>query len=208
MGELERLKGEFESRKVKTYVVSGGDDEANVAWLRDVHSATGYSVGFPIIHDPEFEVFKRLGMLGNDAKPGDDARVRDAQRGVFLVDGKKIVRLVLHYPATVGWCSHEILRCFDALFRADQQLATPVNWIEGRDAFLQPDVETADALRDFPRGLRSIEVPSGIDYLRLTPDPLNRDDVGADGGLVHRRGSMTALDETSLAALDAASYGT
>ncbi|KAH8087598.1 peroxiredoxin [Aureococcus anophagefferens] len=113
LGELERMKHEFAARKVQVYVISCADAGANEDWLRDVHSATGYS--------------------------------------------------------------------------------------EGRDAFLQPEVETSDALRDFPRGLRSIEVPSGQDYLRLTADPrdpaLNRDDLAKDGSLKFRRGSRSSLDE-------------
>ncbi|KAK7249422.1 peroxiredoxin [Aureococcus anophagefferens] len=221
LGELERMKHEFAARKVQVYVISCADAGANEDWLRDVHSATGYSVSFPVIHDGDFEICKKLGMMPPGGAPDDEGRLRDLLRGVYLVDTAKRVRVIMHYPASVGWSSYEILRCFDALFRADAQLATPVNWIarrprppcfaarardappqEGRDAFLQPEVETSDALRDFPRGLRSIEVPSGQDYLRLTADPrdpaLNRDDLAKDGSLKFRRGSRSSLDEVGI----------
>ena len=129
LGELERLKSEFESRRIKIYAISCADSAANEDWLKDVHSATGYSVSFPIIHDSDFEICKRLGMLPPSGQPDDEARLRDLLRGVYLVDTMKRVRVIMHYPASVGWSSYEILRAFDALFRADAQLACPVNWI-------------------------------------------------------------------------------
>ena len=215
LGELERMKHEFAARKVQVYVISCADAGANEDWLRDVHSATGYSVSFPVIHDGDFEICKKLGMMPPGGAPDDEGRLRDLLRGVYLVDTAKRVRVIMHYPASVGWSSYEILRCFDALFRADAQLATPVNWIarrprppcfaarardappqEGRDAFLQPEVETSDALRDFPRGLRSIEVPSGQDYLRLTADP--RDPASA-ARFGRRRGDATRRAPSSTA---------
>ena len=129
LGELERLKSEFEARRIKIYAISCADSAANEDWLKDVHSATGYSVSFPIIHDSDFEICKRLGMLPPSGQPDDEARLRDLLRGVYLVDTMKRVRVIMHYPASVGWSSYEILRAFDALFRADAQLACPVNWI-------------------------------------------------------------------------------
>ena len=38
-------------------------------WLRDVHSATGYSVSFPVIHDGDFEICKKLGMMPPGGAP-------------------------------------------------------------------------------------------------------------------------------------------
>ena len=132
LGELERMKHEFAARKVQVYVISCADAGANEDWLRDVHSATGYSVSFPVIHDGDFEICKKLGMMPPGGAPDDEGRLRDLLRGVYLVDTAKRVRVIMHYPASVGWSSYEILRCFDALFRADAQLATPVNWIARR----------------------------------------------------------------------------
>ena len=126
------MKHEFAARKVQVYVISCADAGANEDWLRDVHSATGYSVSFPVIHDGDFEICKKLGMMPPGGAPDDEGRLRDLLRGVYLVDTMKRVRVIMHYPASVGWSSYEILRCFDALFRADAQLATPVNWIARR----------------------------------------------------------------------------
>ena len=114
LGELERMKHEFAARKVQVYVISCADAGANEDWLRDVHSATGYSVSFPVIHDGDFEICKKLGMMPPGGAPDDEGRLRDLLRGVYLVDTAKRVRVIMHYPASVGWSSYEILRAFDA----------------------------------------------------------------------------------------------
>ncbi|KAH8048567.1 peroxiredoxin [Aureococcus anophagefferens] len=184
LGELERMKHEFAARKVQVYVISCADAGANEDWLRDVHSATGYSVSFPVIHDGDFEICKKLGMMPPGGAPDDEGRLRDLLRGVYLVDTAKRVRVIMHYPASVGWSSYEILRCFDALFRADAQLATPVNWIARRP---RPPCFAARARRAAAGGPRRASSPR-----------LNRDDLAKDGSLKFRRGSRSSLDEVGI----------
>ena len=164
LGELERMKHEFAARKVQVYVISCADAGANEDWLRDVHSATGYSVSFPVIHDGDFEICKKLGMMPPGGAPDDEGRLRDLLRGVYLVDTAKRVRVIMHYPASVGWSSYEILRCFDALFRADAQLATPVNWIARRPR--PPQFRRARARRAAAGGPRRVPPARGRDVGR------------------------------------------
>jgi len=143
-------------------------------------------VSYPLIVDEGFELAKAVGARVQPASSAhglgadDDATrerqraARDAVRDVFVVANHDArVRLRLTYPATTGWSTFELLRCVDSLRRCDlANAATPVNWVPGRDVLVDVDVDAADALRDFPRGVRVVDVPSGRDDLRLTPDPV------------------------------------
>ena len=171
LGDLERLRGEWEKRETKVFVLAMGPRDLAEQWPKDVHSATGYSVSYPILFDPDLDIARVLGLVGVD----DAARTAtqaDNLRTVFVLGPDSRVRMKWTYPIAVGWSSFECLRALDALKRADLRLATPVNWVPGRDLFVDADVDSADAIRDFPRGLRTLEVPSGTDYIRLTPDPV------------------------------------
>lgn len=159
LGELERLRGEFEERNVKIYVLGTSSRETVEAWPADIHATTGYSISFPIIIDDNRLLAEALQLQGD-------------ARHLYFVDPDACVRLILTYPASTGFSSFEILRCFDSLSRTSAQIATPVNWVHGRDCLLTPNVKSAEALRSFPAGVRCVELPSGRDYLRLTPDPL------------------------------------
>ena len=66
----------------------------------------------------------------------------------------------------------EILRVIDSLQLCSKHLvATPVDWKVGDKVMIQPSVpkEKCDAI--FPDGYEVIQVPSGKDYLRKTPQP-------------------------------------
>lgn len=149
LGELERLKPELDARDIRVYVLGTSSRVSCEAWTADVYAATGFTVSFPIIIDSDLKIASKLG-LSTCARH-------------FLFVKKNRLRLHLTYPTSTGVSTFEILRCFDSLSRADQGLATPVNWIKGRDVFVA---------RDDVSCLRSIDLPSGIDYIRLTPDPL------------------------------------
>ncbi|KAJ8598138.1 hypothetical protein CTAYLR_007399 [Chrysophaeum taylorii] len=154
LGELERTREDFEKRRVKIFVLACGGGEA---WPADVHAATGYNLTFPLITDANLE--KSVG----------------APRAYYFVGPDARVRLVWSFPATTGVSSFEILRCFDSLARAERKLATPVNWVPGRDVLLVPEVDSEEALPEWPQGIRTISLPSGSAALRLTPDPLDDD---------------------------------
>lgn len=50
-------------------------------------------------------------------------------------------------------------------------VATPVNWKPGEEVVVQPFVPTDKARETFAKGVKLVELPSGKEYLRLTPDP-------------------------------------
>lgn len=167
LGELERLRSEFEERSVKIFVLGLGSSRTGVeAWPADVRAATGYDISFPIIVDETADAASRIVGSGSDKKY------------LFFLGPDATVRLVMTYPTTTGFSSFEVLRCFDSLLRAQAaKVATPVNWVRGRDCIVVDDKDDDDELpRDFPAGVRDVDLPSGQTYLRLTPDPLVADD--------------------------------
>lgn len=46
-----------------------------------------------------------------------------------------------------------------------------MNWQHGQDTVVLPTIPTAEARERFPKGIKLAELPSGKEYLRLTPDP-------------------------------------
>lgn len=66
----------------------------------------------------------------------------------------------------------ELLRVIDSLqLSSKHRIATPVNWKYGETCMIQPNVKTEECDRLFSKGYKIIQVPSGLDYLRTTPQP-------------------------------------
>ncbi len=62
-------------------------------------------------------------------------------RSVFIIDPKKVVRLILTYPASCGRNFDEIFRVIDSLQLTDKnKVATPANWKKGDDCIVVPSV--------------------------------------------------------------------
>jgi hypothetical protein len=54
---------------------------------------------------------------------------------------------------------------------AKHKVATPVDWKNGDDCMIQPGVKDDEIPRLFPKGHKTIEVPSQKSYIRMTPQP-------------------------------------
>ena len=50
-------------------------------------------------------------------------------------------------------------------------MATPVDWKQGDDVIVQPGVKQEDLAALFPKGVKTVSVPSGKSYIRVTPQP-------------------------------------
>ena len=88
-------------------------------------------------------------------------------RSVFIIDGKKKVRLSLTYPASTGRNFDEILRVIDSLQLTDgHKVATPANWRQGEDVIIVPSVKDEEARALFPAGW-----PEHKPYLRTVKQP-------------------------------------
>ncbi|MCL4312548.1 MAG: peroxiredoxin [Actinobacteria bacterium] len=161
LGEVARLKPEFDKRGVAVIGLSVDPVESHRAWASDIAETQGHALNFPVIGDPEHRVADLYGMIHPNAN--DTLTVRS----VFIIDPAKKVRLTITYPANVGRNFKEILRVIDALQLGDRyQISTPANWEDGDDVIIATTVTNEEARQRFPKGFKELKP-----YLRVTPQP-------------------------------------
>lgn len=161
LGEVARLRPEFERRRVKIIGLSVDTVQAHEQWSRDIRDVKGTIVEFPVISDLDRSIARLYGML----HPQHDELF--TVRSVFVIDPKRRVRLTLTYPQSCGRNFDEILRTIDSLQLTDSHgIATPADWRVGDDVIIPSAVSDEQAAGKFPRGWHEIKP-----YLRVTPDP-------------------------------------
>ena len=96
LGEVARLKPEFDKRNVKVIGLSVDPLGAHREWSRDIAETQGLAPNFPLIADADRKVSDLYGMIHPNAN--DTLTVRS----VFVIDPNKKIRLVLTYPASTG----------------------------------------------------------------------------------------------------------
>lgn len=161
LGEVAKLKPEFDKRDVKVIGLSVDPLDDHHAWSKDIEETQGVKLNFPLLADADRKVSTLYGMIHPNAS--DTTTVRS----VFVIGPDKKVKLMLTYPASTGRNFDEILRTIDSLqLTAKYQVATPVNWRHGDDCIIVPAVSDEEADKAFPKGYRKLKP-----YLRLTPQP-------------------------------------
>ncbi|MDA8393264.1 MAG: peroxiredoxin [Actinomycetota bacterium] len=161
LGEVARLKPEFDKRDTKVIGLSVDPVETHREWESDIAETQGYAVNYPMIGDPDRKVADLYGMIPPNA--GNTLTVRS----VFIVGPDKKVKLIITYPASTGRDFGEILRALDSLQLTERhQVATPVNWRPGDEVIISNSVSDEEAEQRFPQGFRALKP-----YLRLTSQP-------------------------------------
>ncbi|OWQ90561.1 peroxiredoxin [Sphingopyxis witflariensis] len=165
LGEVARLRPEWDRRGVKPIGLSVDPVEAHHKWEADIEETQKAKPDFPMIADPDGRVSALYGMIHPESDPILTVR------SVFVIDPAKKIRLILTYPPSTGRNFHEILRAIDSLQLTDARgVATPVNWSPGDAVVISPKMSDEEAHRQFPQGYRTLKP-----YLRLVdlqkPDP-------------------------------------
>jgi alkyl hydroperoxide reductase subunit AhpC len=161
LGEVARLRPEFEKRNCKVVGLSVDTVADHERWKGDIEETQGCALNFPLLGDPERKVAELYGMIHPNAL--ETLTVRS----VFVIGPDKKIKLTITYPAAVGRNFAELLRVIDALqLSAKHSIATPANWKPGGDVIISPAVSDADARQKFPKGWRALKP-----YLRITPQP-------------------------------------
>ena len=161
LGEVARLRPEWEKRNVKTIALSVDSAESHKGWIGDINETQHTTVDYPILADHDKKVGNLYGMIHPNAL--NNLTVRS----VFIIDPNKKLRLQITYPASTGRNFNEILRVIDSLQLTEyHSVATPVNWQDGQDVVVVPSISTEDARVKFPKGVTEIRP-----YLRFTPQP-------------------------------------
>ncbi|MEC7881735.1 MAG: peroxiredoxin [Verrucomicrobiota bacterium] len=161
LGYTAKLKPEFDKRGVKPIAVSVDPIEDHHGWISDINETQNTKVNFPIIADPDRSVATAYDMIHPNAAE------KFTVRSVFIIDPNKKIRLTITYPPATGRNFDEILRVIDALQLTDNHaVATPVNWRDGEDCIVVPNLTDEEAEAKFPKGFTKIKP-----YLRTTPQP-------------------------------------
>jgi 1-Cys peroxiredoxin 6 len=151
--------------------LSVDDVDSHNGWIKDIqaYSDLGANFPFPIIADKR-DLAVKFGMLDPDER--DKEGMPLTARCVFVIGPDKKLKLSILYPATTGRNFDEILRVIDSLqLTATKKVATPVNWQQGGDCMVIPSVKQDEVAKIFPKGVTVKPVPSGKNYLRITPQP-------------------------------------
>ncbi len=160
LGRAAGLSDEFAKRNTKMIVISVDSLEDHHAWIPDIADATGNTMNYPIIADPDKKVAELYGMI--HPGEGDTSTVRS----VFIIDPAHKIRLTLTYPKSVGRNFDELLRVIDALQATDAHpIATPADWTPGDRIIVSPSISTADAKEQFE------DVEEVKPYLRYATAP-------------------------------------
>ena len=161
LGEVARIKAEFDRRGVKVIGLSVDPVDSHETWEADIAETQGTPVNFPMIGDPERRVADLYDMIHPNAN--DTLTVRS----VFVIAPDKTVKLTLTYPASTGRNFDEILRVIDSLqLTARHKVATPANWTPGNDVISGAGLSDAEATELFPNGWVAPKP-----YLRIVPQP-------------------------------------
>ncbi len=161
LGEVAKLKPEFDKRNVKPIAFSVDDVDSHNGWVGDILETQGSALNYPIIADPD----KKVSDLYDMIHPNANAMV--TVRSVFIIDPNKKLRLTITYPPSTGRNFDEILRVIDSLQLTDNySVATPANWVDGGDCVVVPTISTEEAKVKFPKGITELKP-----YLRMTPQP-------------------------------------
>ena len=161
LGEVARLKPEFDKRNVKVAGLSVDPLKDHTAWADDIRDTQGHALNFPLLADPDRKISNLYGMI--HPKANDTLTVRS----VFIIGPDKKIKLMITYPASTGRNFEEILRVIDSLqLTANHSVATPVNWRYGEDVIIVPSVSDQQAREKFPGGWKTLKP-----YLRIVPQP-------------------------------------
>jgi alkyl hydroperoxide reductase subunit AhpC len=157
LGEVARLKPEWDKRDVKVIGLSVDEITNHADWEKDIEETQGSAVNFPLIADTDRKVSDLYDLIHPNAN--DTLTVRS----VFVIGPDNKVKLIITYPASTGRNFAEILRVVDSLqLTANHSVATPVNWTDGEDVIIVPALSNEAAKEKFPQGWNEVKP-----YLRL-----------------------------------------
>jgi len=162
LGLTAKLKDEFAKRNVKVIALSVDPVDSHRKWINDINETQHTTVNFPIIADSDRKVATLYDMIHPNAS------ATATVRSLFVIDPKKIVRLMITYPASTGRNFDEVLRVIDSLQLTEyHSVATPGNWKNGDDVVIVPSLQDPELLKQkFPKGFKALRP-----YLRMTPQP-------------------------------------
>jgi len=147
-----KLNDEFEKLNCQLIGLSIDSVHSHIAWIRNIEKNFGVKIPFPVIADLDMNVAKLYRML----HPG--ASNTSTVRCVFIIDPKRILRLMIYYPLSNGRNIDEIIRILKALQSSDKYgIATPANWQPGDDVIVPPPPTQEAAEKRLEEGYQCVD---------------------------------------------------
>lgn len=168
LADISHRLPQFVSRNVKIIGISTDNVQSHHEWIEDIieigNKTAPTCVEYPIIADPERNISRLYEMLDEQDETNVDGEgLPYTIRTVFIIDPRKKIRTMLHYPASVGRDFDEVVRIIDALQLSEQhKVMTPCNWRKGEDVVVHPSVSDEEARKLFP------SYKTQLPYLRTT----------------------------------------
>lgn len=170
LGNMAKLKPEFDRRGVKIIGLSVDPVEKHAGWAADIEATQGFAPNYPLIGDTDLGISKAYNMLPAELAGSSEGRTaadNATVRTVFVIGPDKRIKLMLQYPMSTGRNFDEILRVIDSMqLTAKHKVATPVNWKNGEDVIILASVSDEEAKKQFPDGWKTL-----TSYLRVVPQP-------------------------------------
>ncbi|XP_059434300.1 1-Cys peroxiredoxin [Corylus avellana] len=168
LGKMAEYAQVFAQQGVKLVGLSCNDVQSHKEWIKDIEAYTpGCKVTYLILADPNREIIKQLNMVDPNEK--DSSGNPLPSRALHIVGPDKKVKLSFLYPAATGRNMDEVVRVLESLQKASKhKIATPANWKPGDPVVISPSVSNEQAKEMFPRGYKTVDLPSKKDYLRFT----------------------------------------
>jgi alkyl hydroperoxide reductase subunit AhpC len=168
LGEVARLKPEFDKRNTKVIGLSVDKVGDHQGWSQDIKDVSGHEVTFPMIGDYDLKVSKLYNMLPAEetTTEGRTAATNATVRTVYIIGPDKKIKAMLIYPMSSGRNFEEILRLLDSVqLTARHPVATPVNWKHGDEVIVAPSLAD-DAAKEKFGSFKTVKP-----YLRTIPQP-------------------------------------
>ncbi|MGH8219930.1 MAG: peroxiredoxin [Steroidobacteraceae bacterium] len=170
LGYMAKIQPEFTKRNTKIIGLSVDPVADHERWKGDITKATGATVNYPMIGDPELKVAQLYEMLPADSGTTSQGRTpanNQTVRNVFFIGPDKLIKAMLIYPMSAGRNFDEVVRLLDALqLTTKHKVATPANWKPGEDIVISPAVSEEEARKLYPDGWKSL-----TPYLRVARQP-------------------------------------
>jgi alkyl hydroperoxide reductase subunit AhpC len=161
LGRTAALQSEFAKRGAKILALSVDPVDKHLGWINDINETQNVNVQFPIIADED----RKVSTLYEFIHPNASATA--TVRSLVIIGPDKIVKLIITYPASTGRNFNEVVRVLDSLqLTANHSVSTPADWKQGEDVIIANTINTEDAQKKFPKGVKVIKP-----YLRYTPQP-------------------------------------
>lgn len=133
---------EFTALNTKLLGLSIDSIHSHLAWVNNVNKNMGILMKFPIIADIDMKVARLYGMV----QPGESET--SAVRAVFFIDPNRKIKLMMHYPMSVGRNMDEIFRVLKAMQVSEKHtVVLPLNWQPG-DKVIVPPPRTVSEMQD------------------------------------------------------------